>query len=446
MAGLTCALLCVASLAVGLETAPYLVLITAWMAGRWVFRGGEARPKAMGFFLGLALLSAPLAALAPGDLTATRYDAFSGGHVVVIVVGALAWAGAMIVPGGERTRVRMLVGLAAAASLVAAASFPGLLVAPYSDVDPVLRRLWIDNLGETTSFLDHWRRSPPLAVAQIWFVALATVTAFVLAARSRDGRRDRFVLLGCLGLVGIGLTFWQTRSDAAAASIAVPIAASALALLWDAWQRGKASVLAFAAAALLLNPIIVFALVSVISGGASGHIAGAGSGPARERCEREADFAQLSRQPRGLVLNPIDQSATILARTGHSVITAANHRNAAANGRAYRAFAAPPAAAERQVREMQANYLVFCRGAGSREHLHDRTAWDAGVAAVRAGAGMAGSGAGRPPERPGGPEDACQMMILGGYAGRRRAISVREGRGFRNRRIATAAPIATATP
>ena len=88
---LTCALLCVASLAVGLETAPYLVLIAAWMAGRWVFRGGEARPKAMGFFLGLALLSAPLAALAPGDLTATRYDAFSGGHVVVIVVGA--WPG-----------------------------------------------------------------------------------------------------------------------------------------------------------------------------------------------------------------------------------------------------------------------------------------------------------------------------------------------------------------
>ena len=32
---------------------------------------------------------------------------------------------------------------------------------------------------------------------------------------------------------------------------------------------------------------------------------------------------------------------------------------------------------------MQANYLVFCRGAGSREHLHDRTAWM--LASLRSG-------------------------------------------------------------
>src|SRR5688572_26524926 len=106
--GVVAAAACALSLAVGLETAPYLVLIAAWLAGRWLVHGPPARAKATGFFLGLAVLAPALLALTvrAAEWRLARPDAFSGGHAAIIVAGCVAVLAAMAVPGANRLGVR----------------------------------------------------------------------------------------------------------------------------------------------------------------------------------------------------------------------------------------------------------------------------------------------------------------------------------------------------
>jgi hypothetical protein len=362
--GVAAAAACALSLAVGLETAPYLVLVAAWVAGRWLVHGPPARAKAKGFFLGLAVLAPALLLLTvpTAEWPVAHSDAFSGGHVAVIAVGSLALLAAMAIPGASRFGGRALASAGAATlAVLTAAQLPALWSAPYSEVDPAMTRLWIERIAETRSYFDQWRQSPPLGVAGLWFIAAAAVIALVWAAFGRGRPRDPFVLLALLTSMGAVLAVWQARGDAAATSMAVPVAAAGIARLWEEWQRGTASVLPLAAAAILLNPISVRSALTIAERSLSGRPALADRSTSRlDRCSHPADFARLAAQQRGLVLNPIDQSATILARTGHSVIAAGNHRNAVANGWVYRAFAADPAAAAPLIRRLRADYVVYC--------------------------------------------------------------------------------------
>ena len=361
--GIAVALVCALSLAIGLETAPYLGLVAIWTASRWVIHGDAARAQAHGLFLGLAVLTpVALAATVPAaEWTTVRPDQLSGGHLVVILAGSIATMIAMRLSGkslrGSRIIAMSVAGLAA---LTAIALFPQLVSEPYSNVDPAMRRLWIERLAETRSFLDEWQQSPLHALGEMWFLGAATVSAVFLAVTSRGNERDRFILLALLAVAGTLLTLWQTRAYAAATSIAVPVVGAVLARFWTRWQGGS-SVLQFASAAMLLNPIIVVAALSLADAGVRSERSAFRAAERRvDRCNRATDLAWLGQQPHGLVLNPIDQSATILARTHHDVIAAPNHRNAEANARVYRFFTSDLTTGQGYARELRADYLVFC--------------------------------------------------------------------------------------
>ena len=363
--GFGAALLAALSLAVGLETAPYLAAMATWFVSRWVVRGGETRAKTFGFVLGLAMLVPLVAALTIplSGWAEAQHDALGRGHVLAALLGGGAFAIAMAALRQDILAGRLLqAGLGAAASIAAVAMFPEIVRAPYSAIDPLLQRLWIANLGETRNFLDYWRASPLIAVARMAFLAIGTLAAVLLAATAQRGERDRYALLLLLALTAWPLALWQARAGAGATIVIIPIAAAALARLWVRWSEGG-SVLPLAAAALLLNPVCVAGLLSGLhvlttSSSDNGRIA---TGQARaERCEGPSQFRGLADLERGLILNPIDQSATILARTPHSVITAGNHRNAEANRRGYRVLAAPSPAAHALVGEIGADYVVFC--------------------------------------------------------------------------------------
>jgi len=366
--GLAAAFVCAVSLAIGLETLPYLAAIAAWVAGRWIARDGEARSTTLAFALGLALF-VPLVAAATipaSHWLAERSDAIGRGHVLAASLGGGIFAIAILVIRGETIAARLAQGgLAAIAALIALATFPEIVRAPYSNVDPILQRLWLDNLGETRSFLDYWRDSPTAAAARFFFPALSALAALTLVVRTRGKDRDRYALIGLLALMALPLALWQGRAGAAATALLIPAAAAALAMLWARWNAGG-SVLPFALAALLLNPILPPAIVQAFHVLVKRDQAGgsfAANGASSRRCDGAAQFRDLAQLDRGLVLNPIDQSATILVRTNHSVITAGNHRNASANQRAYRILAARADAAQPLVRELEVKYIVFCTSA-----------------------------------------------------------------------------------
>jgi asparagine N-glycosylation enzyme membrane subunit Stt3 len=353
------------SLAVGLETAPYLAAVAAWMAVRWIVAGDEVRGKTLGFFVGLTV-AVPLLfflTVPAADWPALRTDALGLGHVIILVTGSLAWAASAAATSNRPFGQRSLAGgVAALVGLIASLRYPGLLSDPYAGVDPLLRHLWIDNLSETRSIAEQWARSPAVALAEIWFVASSAVAALVLAIRSRDRWRDNFLLLGLLALIGIVLTIWQLRANAMATSVAIPTAAAFLARLWARWRRHQASVLPLAAAALALNPILVVALASVLKSG-SGTSARPRAMNDAGRCDQSGDFAPLERQPPGLILGPIDQSATLLVRTNHRVLAAPNHRNAAENGLVYRILTTTPEAAAPLAQRLRVDFVVFCPNA-----------------------------------------------------------------------------------
>lgn len=349
-----------ASLVLGLEAAPYHLMIGLWLVGRWIRFGRPATPKMLGFAAGTALFLPMIVALtlAPPDWQRATSDAVGRGHISTVVVagGMLALLASGRNSGAASRFTRAAVAAAAGAAMLVL--FPEVLRSPYSDVGPVMQRLWLDHLSETRSFLDTWSSSPVAALKNVVLLLLAAI-ALLFLIRTQQGT-DKYVLLGLLLLTGIVLTLYQFRGSAMASIPAILIAGAALGSLWQQWRQGG-SLLALAAGLLLLNGAIGPALAQRVGtiGTENHRPAASGAG----RCEERFSAAELNRLPRGLVVSPIDVSALVLVSSHHAVLTAPNHRNFEANREAYRAFLAPPDSARQALERLEVDYLLLCRTA-----------------------------------------------------------------------------------
>jgi hypothetical protein len=77
-------------------------------------------------------------------------------------------------------------------------------------------------------------------------------------------------------------------------------------------------------------------------------------------CFKNANYAQLSRLPPGLVAAEVDLGAYVLALTPHSVVAGPYHRLADGIVAAHQMFALPPDQARGVLAHLGANYLVTC--------------------------------------------------------------------------------------
>ena len=345
---------------VGLEALPLQIVLIGWVAMRWAVRGetvtSETRWFALSLGLGLALCF--VATVPAAKWAAPVNDAIGRGHVVLGLLGGLLLALATCLPtarlGPKSGIVARLVLLAVIAVIVLSGVlvFPEVIVPPYAQIDPLLTRLWLNNVTETAPLMQA-KLSSTLAFAL--FPVVAGIASIVALLWAKHQERDLWILAAITIFVSAALAvFWQGRSAGLATTVSGIMAAALIGKLIEQVNLRTALIVA-----AIANPIIPGLVGSKVAEyfepKLSKFSTGGGAG-----CFTERAFSALKLQAPGLVVAPIDMGARILLTTPHRVLAGPYHRNNKGNLAAYRLFMAKPDDAKRMAKDLGANYVAIC--------------------------------------------------------------------------------------
>jgi hypothetical protein len=386
-----------ASLLIGLESAPVLVVMTGFVAVRWLVRGAAvgAATAAFAGALGLGLVALVVATEPPAHWMVRHHDAFSLIHLVPTLAGCAGLGAAALLVGGRSLVVRG-IALAGVGGLVIAAALPfraDLLRGPYELLDPLLARLWLSRVGEAFSGVASIRNGQAgLAVAFAVPCLLALGAAAVVARWAWTQQRTAEA-----GSASGAASGAARQLDGAVLLVALLAVTGALSWLWQLRVSGQASVLAAVAVAvlagealarhgvrglvravLLASPLVPGAVGTALAAAQPDQAEAAQTAePAKTAstsakpgaCQGEAALAHLAGLPPTLAVTTIDMGAPLLLATPHSALAAPYHRNNRSLVAAYRLFMATPDEALGQARRLGAGLIVFCASAAEAEVL-----------------------------------------------------------------------------
>ncbi len=360
--------LCAAlTLAVGMETVPYVATIGVCVSLLFLADAQGERSVARDFGLGFAGVSALvfLATIQPSSWGVAQCDAFSVAQFVVAAMAGIGLAAIASIEVTARTWQRRLASLGALAlilGVVVAALFPQCLAAPYANLDPRLKELWLDHIDEAQSLFTLLVRDPARVAARYATPLLAII---LMALRfGRGGWRRQDSLVAALLVVAFAVGAWQVRGTTFSIAFAViPLSA------WIAKWRAKAEASSSLSVALRLVAVWLVSVNPVWTGAAAAaslafekDTATAPDTNADMRCETKASFAPLARMPDTTVLAISNLGSPILAYTGHRVFAGPYHRNVAGNLLALDAFLGTPDEAHGIVEAHHVGLVAICRG------------------------------------------------------------------------------------
>ena len=333
----------VASLVVGMETAPFLALSGGALVLRWIADGAGERPRLLGYGAALAVglaLAAPL--FRTTGWSVATCDAFAAplwraAQVAGVAPLVLALSGRWL-----ETKLTRLIAAAllVGAPVVAALARSPTCLSPYGAVDPLLERLWLARVAEAQPLF-----AAPLEHA-IGYVGLALAGFGATAWQWRRTRDIGWAVLGATQLAALALALVQLRGIYAGTLLAAPGLAALI-----AYARARGA-LALAAAWVASAGFVYPALGSLVA-----------PPPPAATCDGGAVLAQLRAQPVGTVAAPIDLGAYALAETRHRVLAAPYHRNAQGNLAVYRLIDLPVGAARVEARQLRIDLIADCGGA-----------------------------------------------------------------------------------
>ena len=377
----TSALLAALSLSISIENLPFILVLAAAQPLAWIIRGQEQVAALRYYALGLAsgLLIVGATTIAPARWFVPACDALSLAHIAPAIAGAagllvLCLVSARLASLPARLGAACVLGLAPLVALKLVA--PECLGDPFVGLDPLVRAIWLDHVGEVQKLIDLAQTQPTSAITIGVPVALALAATLVAALFSRGLLAARLWLLAALIAAGLAMTFWGVRvfsSVAPLAAVGGAFAAAALArrLIGDAPLRGVMT-------AALSLPFAPFAFALGLPSDPPGAESKSLS------CLRPEAVKPLDALAPGLVLAPIDEGSHLLAFTRHSVIAAPYHRDNHGNRLVLVALLARPADAEPIVRASGADYVVICPALRQAQIIAER-APDGLAAALIAG-------------------------------------------------------------
>lgn len=357
------------SLAVGLETLPFLMATTVAFGLAWVVRSDMAVPfAAFGLaWMTTALLLLPLT-VPPTEWVADVCDRMTLVHVAatvaVAVTASVGLALARVQPGTGWT-LRLLTGGATATAglLVLATAFPDCVGGPYAGLSPDVR-YWFDSVREAQSLLELFDRKPGTAIA---FASLPVIALGICAARLPRAIRERdlaSIAMFVLGLSGLAVMTWQIRGTYGAVLVAAVLLTRLAETIHRRAGRIDRSILRFflrlgfsvLCAAVIVCPLLIQRMVS----GPVSH-----TESTELHCDldevlpalNDADGLGASRQT---IAAPIDLGPQILLLTRHAVLAAPYHRNVEGLVANRRIFAGVEAEALVAIAANDVDAVVFC--------------------------------------------------------------------------------------
>lgn len=368
--------LCAAlTLAVGMETAPYVATIGACIALLFVVDPGGERRIARDFGLGFAGVSALVfvTTIPPSAMGQPQCDAFSAVQFVVAAIAGLGLAAVTSLTVSNGTASRRLISLSLLALVLGAvivALFPQCLAAPYANLDPRLKELWLDHIDEAQSLFSI-AASEPASLAARYVTPLVAIALMALRLRGPWRRQDS--LVGALLLGAFIVSAWQVRGSTFSIAFAViPLSA------WIASWRERARISPARSVSLRMAAVWVVSVNAVWAGAAAATSsvfeANKVSVEAQDTdsdpsCERKASFAALARLPDTTVLAISNLGSPILAYSGHRVFAGPYHRNIAGDLLALDAFLGSADQARTIAAAHHVGLMALCRGSAESKML-----------------------------------------------------------------------------
>jgi hypothetical protein len=339
-------------IAIGLEALVFEVLVGAYFALRYLV-GDEDDTRTLRAYalaLGPATVGFFLVQTPPWRWSVVACDAVAVNLVVALAVASfgLIAATALTRRRSWRPRLGALVLVGAATVALYVGLDRNCLGGPFADVDPQLKVFWLPNVQEIRPIPRVWRTDHDTVfglIAPMLWGALA----WTWLAWKGPRRQDGFLILAGVCLLAASIAGWSAiRMAGYAGWFATPLIAAAVTGLVERYAKGAMVITAAAAcaAAPLFADTAAEAVdkqVKVLTAkpakpAAKAIVKAPPKLPAKpvaktagrvvpgDRCFQIAAYADLARQPAGLVLSEIDLGPFVLAHTPSSSMTAPYHR------------------------------------------------------------------------------------------------------------------------
>lgn len=325
------------AIAIGAETTPLVALVCIVIALSWAWHGVVLAAATRVFSIAITIATTALfvATVPPEDYRIVTCDSLSLSYYGLVSIGGLLLLLTTFVPAsaGRTTRFAFL-GLDAvvvtAAALVLA---PQCLGGPYSDFDPLVTEIWLNNVSEAQTVWDKLRYESGVMggfYMPVFFALVVTIMRII-----RHDRVEMHLVLLPLLLATFLITLLQVRGSTFATLVAIPPLSLLISDLRANSRRDPEDLGAsftFVLATLLSVPsfwALGGALVTEGTGGLINRVTSdkPGTEVASPDCTSRGSMHQLATLEPSLVVAPIDSGAHILRFTHHSVVTAPYHRN-----------------------------------------------------------------------------------------------------------------------
>ena len=372
IAGLLAAL----SLSISLESLPFIAFMILGLVGVWIWKGAVLRDTLAFFAAGLAI-GLPLcfvATIGPSRYWLPVCDAFGAAHLGAGLIGAVGCACLALAHARLSTitaRLAAAIVVAAAAGGFVALAYPACLHDPFAAVDPLVRAIWLVNVQESLSVARLFATHRETALVAVIPVVLGIVGFLIVIARSEGLRRDRFIVLTLVVVVGLALAFWQVRTFTTIAALA-SLGGVAIAVEARDWCLAHGKVNFASLAFALLLPFSANGVELVIDAYPLPFLAKDESTTGLSDCLTSSALAPLNALGSGLALAPVDAGSFLLADTHLSVLAAAFHRDNAGNRFAFDMMLADPSTAETLAVGRGVTYVLTCPGLTETDRLASR--------------------------------------------------------------------------
>jgi hypothetical protein len=361
-------LLAATSLAIGIETLPFMVGAILAFALFWV-RDPAAAGNTRGFAAAFALgsLGHFLLATPPHLYFVSACDELSATYVAASFLVGAALTLATLLGGRLKTPQRLvLVGvLGALAGVATLLLFPECRAGPYGALDSRAVALLLTPVTETRPLLAWFEDDPGTAFSLVSapFIGLAIVTWCCIVEKG-EKRVDWLVNLLFL-VLAMAVMIAEVRGTRLAVMPAIPAGVWLISRARQAYvqrpgpgQAGGliaawllfAGLFQFVAAALFTTAFVTTPAV------ASGNIQ-----PPLEDCMAPSAYAPLAALPPGITIGPNTLGASILRYTADSVVSAGYHRNIDGSFAVDDFLNASEATAKTVAVERGVTYVVACR-------------------------------------------------------------------------------------
>jgi hypothetical protein len=354
------------SLAIGLETLPFVGLAGVAAVAAWVLGRDWADARLRGFGAALALASPLLfaAETRPAGWLAPHCDALSLPSLTLACLGGIGAVALSLLPlrgAWQRLAAAALAGAAATAPFLV--FFRACASSPLGGLPEIVRREWLDKVAEALPLPAALAYTPEMVAGGMLPLALAAGFALAQVRRARrDAENDRALFLAAFLALGFVISAIQLRGIYAPSAVLPLVAGLALDRALSRVGTGERPGRLIAS---LLLAVAMLGKVAALPVLAVQHLAGRTPSVAITRqlsdCTEKTSLGRLAGLRPGTVLAPIDLGAAILLHTPHSVVAAPYHRAAGGLEAAIRAFSGSEADLSREVGRSGAEMVAICR-------------------------------------------------------------------------------------